>query len=179
MTRRPVSPRWGESPFAPKKAKRVPRPRPAPLPIDDIVDLPVGQRVVLPYPPVELSPNYRGHWRQIAAVKRAYRHTCWVLTLAAKVRVPLARIGSDNHEKIRVRLDFFPPDRARRDDDNAPSSFKAGRDGFADALRCDDARFETTTVMRTEPRSCVVVTLLAPDAAATPDPFPEPARGQS
>jgi len=63
---------------------------------------------------------------------------------------------------ITVRLDFFPPSRAKRDDDNVPASFKAGRDGVADALRCDDARFRTITVLHAEPRSCVVFSLIGP-----------------
>lgn len=142
----------------PKKAARAPRPRPDPKPIGDIADLPPGPRVIVPFPPVELSPNWRGHWSKVLKVKKAYRRLCWALALEAKLKVP-SYAGKDS--KIAVRLDFFPPDRASRDDDNVPASFKAGRDGIADALKCDDARFETTNVLRSEPRSCVVVTLVA------------------
>lgn len=141
----------------PTKAKRAPRPRPDPKPVDDIADLPNGPRVIVPFPPVELSPNFRGHWSKVSKVKKAYRRLCWALALEAKLKVP-DYAGTDG--KIAVRLDFFPPDRASRDDDNVPASFKAGRDGIADALKCDDARFDTTSVLRSEPRSCVVVTLI-------------------
>lgn len=145
----------------PTKVKRAPRPRPDPKPVDDVADLPevtgLGRRVIVPFPPVELSPNFRGHWSKVSKVKKAYRRLCWALALKAKLKVP-AYAGKDG--KIAVRLDFFPPDRASRDDDNVPASFKAGRDGIADALKCDDARFDTTSVLRTEPRSCVVVTLI-------------------
>ena len=154
----------GGAPAKPKKAKTAPRPRPAPRPVDDIAALPAGAqvlgRVIVPFPPVELSPNWRGHHYPVARVKKEYRRLCWALALEAGLKVP-AYAGATG--KFAVRLDFFPPDRARRDDDNMPASFKAGRDGIADALKCDDARFMTTNVMHDEPRSCVVVTLIAPE----------------
>ncbi|MNC70101.1 hypothetical protein D3C75_1208780 [compost metagenome] len=40
-------------------------------------------------------------------------------------------------------LEFVPPDRRRRDDDNLVAMFKAGRDGLADALGIDDNVFAT------------------------------------
>jgi len=141
----------------PKKAKRPPTPRPDPKPVDDIPDLPAGPRVIVPFPPVELSPNWRGHWSKKSPVAKTYRRLCWALALEAKLKVPAYAAGGG---KIAVRLDFFPPTRASRDDDNVPASFKAGRDGIADALKCDDARFQTTNVLHDEPRSCVVVTLI-------------------
>jgi crossover junction endodeoxyribonuclease RusA len=151
-----------------KRARARSRPRPAPRGVDDLpgliaADLTAGQsivgQVILPFPPVELSPNWRGHWSAHSAAAREYRRMCWALALEAKLRVPdYAGEGSPIH----VRLDFFPPNRARRDDDNVPASFKAGRDGVADALRCDDARFRTRTVMHDEPRSCVVFSLIRP-----------------
>jgi crossover junction endodeoxyribonuclease RusA len=143
-----------------QKAKRAPRPRPDPKPVDDIADLPAGPRVIVPFPPVELSPNFRGRWSKRAKVTKNYRRLCWALALEAKLKVP-AYAGTDG--KIAVRLDFFPPDRNSRDDDNVPASFKAGRDGIADALKCNDARFQTMPVLHAEPRSCVVVTLIAPE----------------
>lgn len=141
----------------PNKAKRAPRPRPDPKPVDDIAALPTGPRVVVPFPPVELSPNWRGHWSKKSPVAKNYRRLCWALALEAKLKVPAYAAGGG---KIAVRLDFFPPDRNSRDDDNVPASFKAGRDGIADALKCDDARFQTTNVLHDEPRSCVVITLI-------------------
>ncbi|WP_298399502.1 hypothetical protein [Sphingobium sp.] len=141
----------------PKKAKREPKPRPDPKPVDDISGLPAGPRVIVPFPPVELSPNWRGHWSKKSPVAKTYRRLCWALALEAKLKVPAYAAGGG---KIAVRLDFFPPDRNSRDDDNVPASFKAGRDGIADALKCDDARFQTTNVLHDEPRSCVVVTLI-------------------
>lgn len=166
------------------KGSRRSRPRPAPRGVDDLpgliaADLTAGQsivgQVILPFPPVELSPNWRGHWSTHSSAAREYRRMCWALALDAKLRVPdYARgvaadggpIPASNSEAvggpIYVRLDFFPPSRARRDDDNVPASFKAGRDGVADALACDDARFRTITVLHESPRSCVVFSLIRP-----------------
>jgi crossover junction endodeoxyribonuclease RusA len=44
-------------------------------------------------------------------------------------------------ERIAMWLDFYPPDRRARDDDNIIASFKHGRDGVALALGIDDKRF--------------------------------------
>lgn len=148
---------------ATKRARARSRPRPAPRGVDDLpglipADRTLG-RVILPFPPVELSPNWRGHWSTHSSAAREYRRMCWALALEAKLRVP--EYAADGGP-ITVRLDFFPPSRAKRDDDNVPASFKAGRDGVADALRCDDARFRTITVLHAEPRSCVVFSLIGP-----------------
>lgn len=149
---------WGAS--ANKTVKKAqPKPRPQPQPIDDIPGLPAGPRVIVPFPPVELSPNYRGHWSKKSGPAKNYRKLCWALALAAKLKVP-TYAGKEG--PIFVRLDFFPPNRNRRDDDNVPASFKSGRDGIADALRTDDARFRTENVLHEQPRSCVVVTLVDP-----------------
>lgn len=157
---RRVGKNWAAGLIAPAPLQlHAPKPRPEPKPLDGVV-LPDGAlgKVVVPFPPVELSPNFRGHWSKVSKVKKAYRRLCWALALSAKLKVP-AYAGKDG--TVFVRLDFFPPTRASRDDDNTPASFKAGRDGIADALKCDDARFRTTNVMREEPLSCVVVTLIA------------------
>lgn len=152
---------WGK-PKKKGKAK-APAPRPDPKPIDDIAGLPAGPRVILPFPPVELSPNWRGHWSKKSPVTKNYRRLCWALALEAKLKVP-AYAGA--YGPIHVQIDFFPPNRAARDDDNVPASFKAGRDGIADALRTDDARFVTTPILHDDPRSCVVVTLIPPPGEA-------------
>jgi len=52
--------------------------------------------------------------------------------------------------QIHVFLDFCPPNRRARDDDNIVAAFKAGRDGLADALGIDDANFRTHPFLKTE-----------------------------
>lgn len=141
-----------ERPVRKSRALRTPQP------IDDI-DLPAGLRVVCPWPPVVLSPNARVHWSKRSRAAKAYRQECWALALAAKLHLVALPAGP-----IRLQLDFFPPDRARRDDDNAIASFKAARDGIADALKVDDSRFVTSHRFRIQPRACVVVTILTGEA---------------
>jgi crossover junction endodeoxyribonuclease RusA len=88
--------------------------------------------ITLPWPPKELSPNFkrRKHWRYYVPQARCYRSVCRALTYASGIRTG----------KI-VEITFFPPDRRRRDDDGMIGAFKAGRDGIADALGCDDHTF--------------------------------------
>lgn len=90
--------------------------------------------LILPWPPRALSPNARTHWRAKAPIAKAYKEACWALTLEAKLAVP-------DSQKIALWLDFYPPNRRARDDDNMIASFKHGRDGVALALGIDDKRF--------------------------------------
>lgn len=43
--------------------------------------------------------------------------------------------------RLHLWIDFYPPDKRRRDDDGLLASFKPHRDGIADALHIDDSRF--------------------------------------
>lgn len=92
--------------------------------------------VTLPWPPKALSPNSRTHWAKKSPITKAYKRACWALTLEAAMVVP-------DSPKLALWLDFYPPDRRHRDDDNMVASFKAGRDGIAQALGIDDKRFRT------------------------------------
>lgn len=148
----------------PAKRRRPRKPKPAQTvasmaTIMDDIGAPAGQRVVCPWPPHQLNPNARMHPAKRAPFAAKYRRDCWALTLEARMRAPATG-------RIKLRIDLFPPDSALRDDDNAISSFKAGRDGIADALKADDVRFVTHTTLHSEPLGCVVVTLLA-DSEAT------------
>lgn len=92
-------------------------------------------RVTLPWPPKELSPNARLHWSKKSKAAKAYRTACFALAREAGLKsVPF-------EGRIHLWIDFFPPDRRHRDDDNMIATFKAGRDGLADALGVDDKRF--------------------------------------
>lgn len=93
--------------------------------------------VLLPWPPRELSPNSRTHWRAKATRAKAYRADCHWLTRHAEPEAP-----ADG--PIPVRITFCPRDKRKRDLDNMLASFKAGLDGVADALGVDDSRFEIT-----------------------------------
>lgn len=90
----------------------------------------------LPWPPKELSPNARVHWRQRHKHAQAYRQACALLTKAARVIIPAG--------KLYFWVEFCPPNRRSYDDDNLLARFKAGRDGVADGLGVDDRNFMTT-----------------------------------
>ena len=91
--------------------------------------------ITLPWPPSALNPNARhAHWSVKAKAAKAYRTACKALAEAHGVVAP-------DSPKIALWVEFVPPDRRHRDDDNMVASFKAGRDGLADALGVDDRRF--------------------------------------
>jgi crossover junction endodeoxyribonuclease RusA len=110
--------------------------------------------VTLPYPPPVLNPNCGAHFMTKHKAKKRYKHACWALVLEAKLAAP-------GPGSMILKVEFHPPRAGDRDDDNAISAFKAGRDGIAAALRIDDSRFVLEPYMR-EPVAGgkVVVTLL-------------------
>jgi crossover junction endodeoxyribonuclease RusA len=91
--------------------------------------------VTLPWPPSALSPNARVHWAVRSRSAKQYRMACFVAMREAGIW----SIPWDG--EIHMWLDFYPPDRRQRDDDNIIAAFKSGRDGIADALKTNDARF--------------------------------------
>lgn len=93
----------------------------------------------LPWPPRELSPNARVHWSKRSKAAAAYRSECGWIVRAAIAKAP--DFKPPDSERIALWIDFFPPDRRHRDDDNLLAAFKAGRDGIADALGINDKRF--------------------------------------
>lgn len=92
--------------------------------------------MTLPWPPKELSPNARVHWRKKHKHAKAYRRTCGLIALALDVP---SLAG-----KKYFWVNFCPPNRRSYDDDNLLARFKAGRDGIADGLGIDDKNFITT-----------------------------------
>lgn len=101
-------------------------------------------RIALPWPPKELSPNARVHWSNKSKAAKNYRLACWALCMEAKLT------HRDNGNPLHLWIDFYPPDKRKRDDDNLIASFKSGRDGIADALGIDDNRFICHAFVRDE-----------------------------
>lgn len=91
--------------------------------------------VDLPWPTKNLSPNARVHWASKAKAVKQYRLDCFWLCRDAGMKKLITAA------QMHLYLEFFPPDRRKRDDDNIIASFKAGRDGIADALCVNDDRF--------------------------------------
>lgn len=100
--------------------------------------------IVLTWPPRELHPNARKHFHAKATAAKAYRVSA---TYAAMAEGP--QINADG--PLMLSIDFFPPDKRRRDSDGMLSSIKAGLDGIADAYRIDDYNFNPITIRRCEP----------------------------
>lgn len=92
-------------------------------------------RLALPWPPKELSPNYSGHWAPQASAKKKYRFAVRVLATQAKWVIP--EVGP-----VRLEVEFYPPDNRPRDKDNMIAAFKAGQDGLADAWKINDKRID-------------------------------------
>ncbi|AOY88628.1 hypothetical protein BKP64_10860 [Marinobacter salinus] len=103
--------------------------------------------ITLPWPPKALNPNARGHWRKRHRATEVYRYTCKMISKEAiqegKWDLQPLRALVEAGGEIHVFLDFYPPNRRARDDDNIISAFKSGRDGLADALGIDDCHFRT------------------------------------
>jgi crossover junction endodeoxyribonuclease RusA len=89
--------------------------------------------LVLPYPPKELSPNFRIHWTKKIKYKDAQRDAGYYE--AFKYR------GVFGKENLKLSLLFIPKTNRRHDCDNALASEKAGLDGVAKGLGIDDKQF--------------------------------------
>lgn len=104
----------------------------------------------IPWPPKELNPNSRSHWAAKAKAVKKYRGDCYLLAKNA--------VGA--YTGLTVTLNFRPPNRQRRDLDNALASLKSGLDGIADALNVNDREFKLTlSVGEPIKHGCVEVTL--------------------
>jgi len=100
-----------------------------------------GTVVTLPWPSRNLSPNARCHWAVKAKSIKEARNVARILTLQAfKLRKP-------RWSAAELHWEFHPKTANKPDGDNAESSVKAYRDGIADALGIDDAKFTTTYSM--------------------------------
>jgi crossover junction endodeoxyribonuclease RusA len=92
--------------------------------------------IELPYPDPILSPNARAHWAKVNAAKQEQK------TLALyEVR---REHGFGRCQSARLTVTFHPPDKRKRDIDNAFASMKNGWDGIASALGMDDSAFTFT-----------------------------------
>lgn len=90
--------------------------------------------VTLPYPPKELSPNFRTRsTRWISRMRAQYRDTCAGIAWDRGIR--------PNRSLRLESVTFHPPTKNVPDDDNMRSRFKAARDGLAQAMGVDDRQF--------------------------------------
>jgi crossover junction endodeoxyribonuclease RusA len=88
--------------------------------------------VELPWMPSALRPNAAspGNWRKKSSAAAKYRADCLTLSKASKPAI--------EHGAYEMVIDFYPPDRRRRDLDNMLASFKQGIDAVCEAIGIDD-----------------------------------------
>lgn len=91
-------------------------------------------KITLPWPPKQLSPNARVHWAKKARVAKKYKADCLILTKQANVELPKT-------DKLHIFVDFYKPDHRIRDQDNIEAAMKSAYDGVAKALGVNDSRF--------------------------------------
>jgi crossover junction endodeoxyribonuclease RusA len=100
-------------------------------------------RIELPYPAKELNPNRRG-WgkgamhRHARTAKGAKELAHWTACEAGWAVEPSI---FPPMWTPKITITFYPPDKRRRDLDNAIASFKSAQDGIADALGIDDSKW--------------------------------------
>jgi len=109
-------------------------------------------KITFPWPHKDLNPNSRAHWRVTAKHKKALRMACFTLAHEAK-----AVVNWDGD--VHLWIDFYPPDKRARDQDNMLAAFKAGFDGLADALKVNDKRFRLHPYVKDEIGGMVRVTI--------------------
>jgi len=103
--------------------------------------------LMLLWPSRDLHPNARVHYHRKAKAAKAARQEGMVIALASgwhRFTLPEGR--------LHLWIDFYPPDKRRRDDDGLLASFKPYRDGIADALQIDDNRFVSHPYVKDEVR---------------------------
>lgn len=90
--------------------------------------------ITLPWPPKELSPNFRTRsTRWIARIRKEYRAACAEAAW---------RRGIQPGRALRLeRVVFHPPTANVADVDNLTARMKSGQDGLAEAMGVDDREF--------------------------------------
>lgn len=124
-------------------------------------------QIVLPWPDKALNPNARVHFRAKAAIAKVQREASYWLAHNAQIKV------ADDDSAILLRIDFYPPDRRRRDLDNMLASSKSALDGIADGLCVNDQRFALWLSREAPVKGGKIVVVVTPKAcvadAANPD----------
>jgi crossover junction endodeoxyribonuclease RusA len=113
------------------------------------------------WPDSVLSPNNRAHWKRKADARAPQRREAAILCLHATThdqREVIRQAG-----RMKLRLEFLPPDRRGRDSDNLLAASKGLIDGIADAIGLDDKHYEISFALLpdTVKRGAVRVTLEA------------------
>lgn len=101
-------------------------------------------QIILPWPPVAMSPNgAKGKFWAKAAAAKTYKRDCWAICKAAGVRAIDA-------QQVEATIIFCPPSRRAFDLDNALARIKQGIDAIAEAIGVDDSKWRSITLERGE-----------------------------
>lgn len=100
-----------------------------------------GFQVSLAFPAPELMQNRHDgrHWSYAAGEKADARREGYLAALAAMTEAGYE--PPEGSTLFRVRMEFAPPDRRRRDVSNLHAAMKWALDGIAEAMGVDDSRF--------------------------------------
>ncbi len=108
-------------------------------------------KVELPFPHKNLNPNRskKLHWGTLSRLTSASKGTAFALTKQAMGRDTITG-------PITVLVSIYPPNRNKRDKDNAIAQLKATQDGVALAIGIDDAEWNVDHKLHKEPLNKVV-----------------------
>ena len=103
--------------------------------------------VTLPWPSAALSPNGREHYQTKAKAVKAAQELAMYTVIGKMDHFPV------HSGLLSLTLQFYPPDKRWRDDDNMISMCKSYRDGIFQALGLNDHLVRRTTGERFDPVS--------------------------
>lgn len=89
--------------------------------------------ITLPYPAAILNPNKKTHWAKKWKAQKAQKDYAYLAAKAAGI--------PPQQDVYHLEITFYPPDKRRRDMDNALASCKGAFDGIALAWGVDDSKF--------------------------------------
>lgn len=101
-------------------------------------------KIILPWPPAELSPNYRHGWQSKHSSKVKYRNDCFYIAKSQN-------ISFGKTINIPLKITFHPKTKRSPDLDNCLSWCKHGLDSVAKAWGINDQQFNPITIQRGEP----------------------------
>lgn len=86
-------------------------------------------------PPLEYSPNWRGHWAQRYNAGKVYQAAVFYQCVDAKIKLQKVhwRPGFPPFKKPWLGLTFVFPNSRKRDEDNLRARFKPGLDAIVQA----------------------------------------------
>lgn len=107
----------------------------------------------LPWPPADLNPNKRLHWRSRHKAAKQYRWECNILARAMITgglrRIHHSLLPLPVPAPVAATVTFHMPNRRRRDLDNLLAAMKPAWDGLVDAgLLADDNADQLTITLK-------------------------------